>query len=112
MKDLERAVSKARANGIKMTIFGGGSTSDAPEGGKADHVFKLGPLIYQRKALEMKPWRLPVPSMERLVAKAKSRPLPFMTLQVLIAFLTGLVVGRLSHWNLPYRIKIVRQDEG
>ena len=111
VKDLERAVSKARANGIKVTIFGGGSTSDAPEGGKADHVVKLGPLIYQRKALEMKPWRLPVPLMERLMAKAKSRPLPFMTLQVLIAFLIGLVVGRLSQWNLPYRIKIVRQDE-
>ena len=102
-------MSKARANGIKVTIFGGGSTSDAPEGDKADHVLKLGPLIYQRKALEMNPWRLPVPLMERLMAKFRS--FPFMTLHVLIAFLIGLVIGRLSQWNLPYRIKIVRQDE-
>mmetsp|Transcript_3618 Transcript_3618/g.6298 ORF Transcript_3618/g.6298 Transcript_3618/m.6298 type:complete len:298 (-) Transcript_3618:53-946(-) len=110
VKDLERAVSKARANGIKVVIIGGGSTSDIPEGGKADHVFKLGPLIYTRKALDMKPWRLPVPLRERLLAKAKSRPLPFVTLRVVLALFVGLVVGRISRWKLPYRIVILRRE--
>ena len=110
VKDLERAVSKARANGISVVIYGGGSTSDMPAGGKADHVIKLGPLIYTRKALEMKPWRLPVPLMERVLRKAKSWPLPFMTLQVVVAFFVGLVTGRISRLNLPYRIAILRQE--
>jgi len=112
VKDLERAVEKARVNGIKVVIIGGGSTSDMPEGGKAEHVIKLGPLVYTRKALEMKPWRLPVPLRERLVAKAKSQPLPFVTLQVVLAFFVGLAVGRISRWgDLPYRIVVLKRGE-
>eukprot|EP00547_Thalassionema_nitzschioides_P001422 CAMPEP_0194203218 /NCGR_PEP_ID=MMETSP0156-20130528/3058_1 /TAXON_ID=33649 /ORGANISM="Thalassionema nitzschioides, Strain L26-B" /LENGTH=304 /DNA_ID=CAMNT_0038928925 /DNA_START=37 /DNA_END=948 /DNA_ORIENTATION=+ len=55
VKQLERAVVKARLNGIAVVIIGGGSSTD--KSGTADHMVKLGPIVYTRKAMtDMPPW--------------------------------------------------------
>ncbi|EJK67859.1 hypothetical protein THAOC_11044, partial [Thalassiosira oceanica] len=63
VRDLERAVESARLNGIKVKVIGGGSVIDLSKRGGGflqASTIKLGPIEYTRRAVEMKPWRLPV----------------------------------------------------
>ena len=106
VKDLERAVEKARLNGIKVKIVGGGSIVDSSKRGGV--TIKLGPIEYTRRAVEMKPWRLPVPMvrkiLERITPQSRSR-------KAVVYFLLGLVFGRLTTYiELPYRVVIVRRQ--
>ena len=102
VKDLERAVDKARLNGVRVVIIGGGSPSDAMErrrggqgGGGAAHVVKLGPIEYTHKSVEMPPWRLPVPIVRKFNERMRDNPLS-PSLKVLVVLLIGFAVGRLS----------------
>lgn len=117
VKHLERAVEKARINGIKVVIVGGGSASDGVLGGKKgingvghEHVVKLGPIEYTRKSLEMPPWRLPVPWYQKWREKATSHPiLPGMAVVLILGM--GIGVGRAtSAMQVPYRLDIIRTD--
>ncbi|KAK1743562.1 hypothetical protein QTG54_006183 [Skeletonema marinoi] len=49
-KDLQRAVDKARINGIKVVIVGGGGADDSPKHSNLDtqHVVKVGPITYRK----------------------------------------------------------------
>mmetsp|Transcript_2291 Transcript_2291/g.4877 ORF Transcript_2291/g.4877 Transcript_2291/m.4877 type:complete len:356 (+) Transcript_2291:50-1117(+) len=102
VKQLERAVEKARINGLRVVIVGGGSSSDGS--GRDEHVVRLGPIVYARKSVDMPPWRLPVPLVRRLEVHPV---LPF--LRVVIGFGVGFAVGRASNVvKFPYRVEIVR----
>ena len=117
IKDLERAVDKARRNGRMVVIVGGGSDSDnilaARRGGQHvvghQHVVKLGPIEYTRKSVEMPPWRLPIPWHVKVRATATSRPI-LPSLIMLCVFAIGVAVGRLTYGMnyFPYRLAIVR----
>ena len=122
VKDLERAVDKARLNGRMVVIVGGGSDSDnilAIKGGRGgqhvvghQHVVKLGPIEYTRKSVEMPPWRLPVPWHVKVRATATSRPI-LPSLIMLCVFGMGVAVGRLTYGMnyFPYRLAIVRRSD-
>mmetsp|Transcript_1518 Transcript_1518/g.2064 ORF Transcript_1518/g.2064 Transcript_1518/m.2064 type:complete len:335 (-) Transcript_1518:238-1242(-) len=111
VKQLERAVDKAKLNGISVVIVGGGNSADVPAGGKADHVVKLGPIVYTRKSIDMPPWRLPVPFTQKVVKAAKNNSvLPIV--QALLIFVVGLAIGRTSSFiTFPYSFALVRNDE-
>jgi len=118
VRDLERAVEKARINGIKVVIVGGGVSSEdkAFNGGRPTttgqqhlHVVKLGPIEYTRKSVEMQPWRLPVPMLQKLGAKVKAHSLS-PSLKVLVVFCMGFAIGRTSVGMIPYRLVIVGAD--
>lgn len=108
LKDLERAVEKARLNGIKVKIVGGGSVVDSSErsGGSHKYTIKLGPIEYTKRAVEMKPWRLPVP----MIRKIQERITPqSRSIQAVVYVLIGLVFGRLTSCvELPYRVMVVK----
>lgn len=120
VKDLERAVDKARMNGIRVVIVGGGSFSDDVLGGRSgrhptgavghEHVVKLGPIEYTRKSVEMPPWRLPVPILQKLNAGVRAhRFLPLF--MVVLVFCVGAAFGRTtSAITFPYRLVVVRSD--
>ena len=100
VKDLERAVDKARLNGIRVVIIGGGSPSDAVErrrggqgGGGAHHMVKLGPIEYTRKSVEMPPWRLPVPMLKKFNERVRDNPI-LPSIKVLAVFFGGV-----GHWE-------------
>jgi len=111
VRDLERAVESARLNGIKVKVIGGGSVIDLSKRGGGflqASTIKLGPIEYTRRAVEMKPWRLPVPMIrkiqERIMPQSRSR-------QAVVYFLLGLVFGRLTSCiELPYRVVIVKRQ--
>lgn len=114
VKDLERAVDKARINGIRAVIVGGGSSSDtlAKKGVRTQHhVVKLGPIEYTRKSVEMPAWRLPVSALKRANNKLKDNPI-LPSLKGILMFVVGVLVGRVSvAVNLiPYRLSLVRSD--
>ena len=118
VKDLERAVEKARINGIKVVIVGGGSSNDMLTSSTKNvvghqHVVKLGPIEYTRKSVEMSPWRLPCPWYQRLSYKLKSNVVR-QSIVILIVFGIGIVVGRVTYgqgsYFFPYRLAIVRTD--
>lgn len=119
VRDLERAVNKARVNGIRAVVIGGGSSSDVvfrgggrglggkPAGNLHQHVFKLGPIEYSRKSVEMPPWRLPVPWHDLLRARFRTGGL--VVLFSLVAFVLGVAVGRwTSESSVLYRIAVAR----
>ena len=117
VKHLERAVEKARINGVKVVIVGGGSASDIPggkkgkEGGGHEHVVKVGPVEYKRKSVAMPPWRLPVPWHQKMREKATSNAiLPGVIMSVTLGI--GVVIGRATAWlQLPYRLGIIHVDK-
>jgi len=117
VKDLERAVEKARINGIRVVIVGGGSSNDMLTTGNTKnnvaHVVKLGPIEYTRKSVEMSPWRLPCPWYQRLSYKLKSNVVR-QSIVILVVFGLGIVVGRVTYgqgnYFFPYRLAIVRTD--
>lgn len=119
VKVLERAVDKARINGIKVVIVGGGESfahgllgaSGRRQTGRHVHMVKLGPIEYTRKAVEMQPWRLPVPWHQRLMEKVEARSIA-SSAKALIVFCVGFAIGRASVGTIPYRLMIVRDDGG
>jgi hypothetical protein len=122
VKDLERAVDKARVNGIKVVIVGGGSSSDTnmkmigntgQYGVGHQHVVKLGPIEYTRKSMEMPPWRLPIHWHVKVRARLKSNAV-LPSLALVAVFGIGVVIGRVTYGkNLcPYRLAIVHTSDG
>ena len=117
VKDLERAVDKAKLNGVKVVIVGGGASSEDARvvdgrGGRAGqhvHVVKLGPIEYTRRSVEMRPWRLPVPLLQKVGAKVRAHSLS-PSLKALVIFFIGFSIGRASTGMIPYRLVIVRDD--
>jgi len=113
VKDLERAVDRARINGIRVVIVGGGSSSDdalAARSGR-QHVVKLGPIEYTRKSVEMPPWRLPVPILQKLNAAMRAHHF-LRSLTLVVIFCVGAAIGRMtSAITLPYRLAIVRSGQ-
>ena len=117
VKDLDRAVDKAKINGIAVTIVGGGSNSDSfgKNGAKkkgVHHVVKLGPIEYTRKSIDMPPWRLPV-SVNQKMKKVLliDNPIVPSSVKGLVVFVVGILVGRLSSGvELPYRLELVPND--
>ncbi len=109
-KDLQRAVDKARINGIKAVIVGGGGADDSSKKSNLDtqHVVKLGPITYRKTRVAMEPWRLPVPIMKKILGEDR----PFVRgLQVVVVLSIGFAIGRASAaMRLPYRLSIVRND--
>ena len=109
-KDLQRAVDKARINGIKVVIVGGGGADDSPKKSNLDtqHVVKVGPVTYRRTRVAMEPWRLPVPIMKKILGEDR----PFVRgLKVVSALCVGFAIGRATaSMRLPYRLAIVRND--
>lgn len=106
-KDLERAVDKARINGIKVVIVGGGSgTADGKL--ETQHVVKVGPVTYHKTQVTMKPWRLPVPLIEKILGSDR----PFIRMvKVVVVFCLGFTAGRATSMvRLPYRLAILRND--
>ena len=116
VKDLDRAVDKARINGIAVTIVGGGSNSDSfgKNGAKkgAHHVVKLGPIEYSKRSVDMPPWRLPVTVNQKLKKVLLiDNPILPSSVKGLVVFVVGILVGRLSIGvELPYRLELVRND--
>ncbi len=109
-KDLQRAVEKARINGIKVVIVGGGGADDSSTKRNLDtqHVVKVGPITYRKTRVVMEPWRLPVPIMKKILGEDR----PFVRgMQVMAVLSVGFAIGRASAaMRLPYRIAIVRND--
>ena len=109
-KDLQRAVDKARINGIKVVIVGGGGADDSPKRSNLDtqHVVKVGPVTYKRTRVAMEPWRLPVPIMKKVFGEDRHFVRSFKALVVLCV---GFVIGRATAAiRLPYRLAIVRNE--
>lgn len=104
VKDLQRAVEKARINGIKVVIVGGDEQNTL----RTQHEVKVGPVTYRKTLVTMKPWRLPVPLIKKI--SGKDRPFVLMV-KAVVVFCVGLVVGRATvAMRLPYRLAIVRSD--
>jgi len=104
-KDLQRAVEKARINGIKVVIVGGGGADEQSNVG-TQHEVKVGPVTYRKTRAAMKPWRLPVPLIQNI--SGKDRPFARMV-NVVVVFCVGFVFGRATvSMRLPYRLAIVR----
>lgn len=111
-KDLQRAVEKARINGIKVVIVGGGSVNDSSRRGNnldTRHVVKVGPVTYSNTRVAMKPWRLPVPFMEKISGKDR---LFVRVMKAVVIFCVGLILGRATAaMRLPYRLAFVRNTD-
>mmetsp|Transcript_21993 Transcript_21993/g.33597 ORF Transcript_21993/g.33597 Transcript_21993/m.33597 type:complete len:372 (-) Transcript_21993:343-1458(-) len=109
-KDLQRAVDKARINGIKVVIVGGGGADDSPKHSNLDtqHVVKVGPITYRKTRVAMEPWRLPVP----LIKKISGKDRPFVRgFKIVVVLFVGFAIGRTTAaTRLPYRLAIVRND--
>ena len=109
-KDLQRAVDKARINGIKVVIVGGGGADDSPKRSNLDtqHVVKVGPVTYKRTRVAMEPWRLPVPIMKKVFGEDR----PFVRgFKALVVLCVGFAIGRATAaMKLPYRLAIVRNE--
>ena len=111
VKDLERAVDKARINGIRVVIVGGGSSSDRTKG-RGQHVVKFGPVEYTRTVIEMPPWRLPVPMMKKINDKIEDHYI-LPSVKMIVVFGLGVALGRmLAAMNIPYRLVLVRTGMG
>ena len=110
-KDLQRAVEKARINGIKVVIAGGGSVNDSSRHGNnldTRHVVKVGPVTYSNTGA-MAPWRLPVPFIEKISGKDR---LFVRVMKAFVIFCVGLTLGRATAaMRLPYRLAFVRNTE-
>jgi hypothetical protein len=112
IKDLQRAVEKARINGIKVVIVGGGSVNDSSRHGNnldTRHVVKVGPVTYSNTRVAMAPWRLPVPFMEKISGKDR---LFVRVVKAVVIFCVGLTLGRATAaMRFPYRLAFVRNTE-
>lgn len=109
-KYLQRAVEKAKINGMKVVIVGGGGADDSSQKSNLDtqHVVKVGPITYRKTRVAMEPWRLPVPIMKKILGEDR----PFVRgMQVIAVLSLGFAIGRASAAiRLPYRLAFVRND--